>query len=194
MGQHVLRLEDAKLLTGRALFIDDVELPGMLEVAFLRSDDAHGILRRIDVTAARSRPGVIAVYTAPDLGDYWRPGPLLVPPPPIKDIVFNERTQVPLAKDKVRHVGEPVALVIAETRYLAEDAAGDIVVDYDPMPAVVDLAAALQSASNRVHDDLDSNVAAHVRQTKGNYAEAARHADRIIRRRFSYDRGASSPI
>ena len=66
-----------------------------------------------------------------------------MPPPPIKDIVFNQRTQVPLAKDKVRHVGEPVALVIAESRYLAEDAAGDIVVDYEPLPAVVDLEAAL---------------------------------------------------
>jgi carbon-monoxide dehydrogenase large subunit len=194
IGERITRNEDSRLLTGQALFVDDVELPRMLHAAFVRSPHAHARVLRIDTAAARRREGVAAVYTAPDLGDYWRPGPLLVPPPPIKDIVFNERTQVPLAKDKVRHVGEPLALVIAETRYLAEDAAGDIVVDYDPMPAVVDLAAALQPASNRVHDDLDSNVAAHVRQTKGNYAEAARHADRIIRRRFSYDRGASSPI
>ena len=69
------------------------------------------------------RAGVVAVYTADDLGDYWQPGPLLVPPPPIEGIVFNQRTQVPLAKDKVRHVGEPIAIVVAESRYLAEDAA-----------------------------------------------------------------------
>ena len=69
MGRRVLRLEDAKLLTGRALFVDDVELPGMLHVAFLRSDDAHGLLRSIDATAARERPGVHAVYTAADLGE-----------------------------------------------------------------------------------------------------------------------------
>src|SRR5687768_5732411 len=144
MGQRVLRLEDAKLLTGRALFIDDVELPGMLEVAFLRSDDAHGILRRIDVTAARSRPGVVAVYTAADLGDYWRPGPLLVPPPPVPGLIFHERTQVPLVKDKVRHLGEPVVLVVAVSRYVAEDAAEEVIVDYEPLPAVVDLEKALE--------------------------------------------------
>ena len=74
-----------------------------------------------------------------DLGDYWAPGPLLVPPPPIAGITFNERTQVPLAKDKVRHVGEPLAVVLAESRYLAEDALADIVVDIEPLPAVVDL-------------------------------------------------------
>src|SRR6266576_778755 len=99
----------------------------MLHVAFLRSQHAHARLTSVDASAARARAGVVAVYTAQDLGDYWRPGPLLVPPPPIKGIVFNERTQVPLAKGKVRHVGEPVALVIAESRYIAEDAVADIV-------------------------------------------------------------------
>jgi carbon-monoxide dehydrogenase large subunit len=194
IGERITRNEDSRLLTGRALFVDDVALPQMLHAAFVRSPHAHARILGIDAAAALRREGVAAVYTAPDLGDYWRPGPLLVPPPPIKDIVFNERTQVPLAKDKVRHVGEPVALVIAESRYLAEDAAGDIVVDYEPLPAVVDLEAALQPGSARVHDDLGSNIAAQVRQTKGNYAEAAKRADRIVRRRFSYDRGASSPI
>ena len=73
---------------------------------------------------------VIAVYTAEDLGDYWKPGPLLVPPPPIAGIIFNQRTQVPLAKDKVRHVGEPLVIVIAESRYIAEDALDDIEVEH----------------------------------------------------------------
>src|SRR5437764_749856 len=111
----------------------------MLHVAFLRSQHAHARLTSVDASAARGRPGVVAIYTAADLGDYWRPGPLLVPPPPIKDIVFNQRTQVPLAKDKVRHAGEPVALVIAESRHLAEDAAAEVVADYEPLPPVVDL-------------------------------------------------------
>src|ERR1051326_7096542 len=101
VGQRVPRLEDAKLLTGKALFVDDVELPGMLHVPFLRSEYARAPLGRIDAGAARARPGVIAVYTAADLGDYWRPGPLLVPPPPIPGLVFNAATQVPLARDKV---------------------------------------------------------------------------------------------
>jgi carbon-monoxide dehydrogenase large subunit len=193
-GARVQRNEDERLLTGRALFIDDVELPGMLHAAFLRSPHAHARIRAIDVATARARAGVAAVYTAADLGDYWRPGPLLVPPPPIAGAVFNERTQVPLAKDKVRHAGEPVALVVADSRYVAEDALADIVVDYEPLPAIVDLERALAPGAPCVHDDLGSNVAAHVRQARGNYAEAAKRADLVIRRRFAYDRGASSPI
>src|SRR5882672_12664955 len=122
IGERITRNEDRRLLTGQALFVDDVELPRMLHAAFVRSPHAHARILRIDTAAARTSEGVVAVYTAADLGDYWRPGPLLVPPPPIKDIVFNERTQVPLAKDKVRHVGEPLALVIAGSRHLAEDA------------------------------------------------------------------------
>ena len=94
----------------------------MLHAAFLRSNVAHARIRSIDVAAARARDGVVAVYTAADLGAYWAPGPLLVPPPPIKGTIFNQRTQVPLAKDKIRHVGEPLAVVFAESRYLAEDA------------------------------------------------------------------------
>ena len=155
LGSRVVRNEDARLLTGRALFVDDVRLPGMLHVAFLRSDHAHGRLRSVDVTAARARPGVVAVYTAADLGDYWQAGPLLVPPPPVPGMVFHACTQVPLAKDKVRHVGEPLAMVVAESRYLAEDALADIVVDLEPLPAVVDLEAALAPEAPRLHEHLD---------------------------------------
>src|SRR5262245_50340024 len=135
-GAPVPRNEDRRLLTGPALFVDDVELPGILYAALLRSPLAHGRVRRIDPSAARRRNGVVAVYTADDLGAYWQPGPLLVPPPPIADITFNQRTQVPLAKDKVRHVGEPLALVIAQSRHLAEDALADISFDLEPLPAV----------------------------------------------------------
>jgi carbon-monoxide dehydrogenase large subunit len=194
VGAPVARLEDARLLTGRALFVDDVQLPGMLHAAFLRSDEAHGLLRGVDARAARRRRGVVAVFTAEDLGEYWRPGPLLVPPPPIPGLVFNVATQVPLARDKVRHVGEPIALVIAESRYLAEDALEDIRVDLEPLPAVTDLVAALAPGAPLVHDQFGSNLAAHVRQSKGDYAAAARTAHRVIRRRFHYDRGAAAAL
>jgi aerobic carbon-monoxide dehydrogenase large subunit len=193
-GAPIKRNEDPRLLRGRALFVDDVVLPNMMHVAFLRSAVAHGRIRGIDATAARTRAGIVAVYTAGDLGDYWKPGPLLVPPPPIAGITFNLRTQVPLAKDKVRHVGEPLAMVVAESRHLAEDALADIVVDIDALPAVVDLEMALAASSALVHDDLGTNISAHVRQTKGNYATAAAGAAHVIRRRFLYDRGASNPI
>ena len=138
-GAPVKRNEDRRLLTGQGLFIDDVELPGLLHVAFLRSQAAHARIKSIDVSQALNRPGVVAVYTAGDLGAYWQPGPLLVPPPPIAGIVFNARTQVPLAREKVRHVGEPLAVIVAESRYIAEDALDDIDVDLEILPAVVDI-------------------------------------------------------
>ncbi len=194
IGESVRRNEDARLLTGRALFVDDVRLDGMLHVAFLRSQHAHARLSSVDASAARTRPGVVAVYTASDLGDYWRPGPLLVPPPPIAGLVFNTCTQVPLAKDKLRHVGEPIAMVVAESRYVAEDALDDIVVEAEPLPAVVDLEAALAAGTPRVHDQLPSNLAAHAVQRKGDYARARAQAHTVIARRFRYDRGASAAI
>ena len=133
--QPILRNEDPRLLTGKAKFIDDISLPGMLHAAFLRSDYAHARIKSIDVSAARKHPGVVAVYTADDFGDYWKPGPLQVPPPSvIKGSVFNARTLIPIAKDKVRFSGEPLAVVIAECRYIAEDACEDIVVDLEPLP------------------------------------------------------------
>ena len=193
-GEPVKRNEDRRLLTGQARFIDDIELPGLLHAAFLRSQVAHARILRIDVSRALQRPGVIATYVADDLGDYWKPGPLLVPPPPIAGAIFHARTQVPLAREKVRHVGEPLVIVIAESRYIAEDALDDIDVELETLPAVVDLETALDAGSALVHDDLGSNVSAHVHQSKGNYAAAAARADCIIQRRFRYEHGMSSPI
>jgi len=194
IGKPLRRNEDPRLLTGQALFTDDVHLAGMVQAAFLRSPYAHARIKRIDVSRARARAGVVAVFTADDLGDYWKPGPLLVSPPPIERLVFHERTQVPLARDKVRHAGEPLAVVIADSRYLAEDALADIDVDYEPLPAVVDLEKALRPESARVHDDLDSNLAAHVVQTRGDYESAKRGADLVLRRRLTYDHGAAAAL
>ncbi|MFQ5751023.1 MAG: aerobic carbon-monoxide dehydrogenase large subunit [bacterium] len=193
-GEPIRRNEDPRLLTGQALFVDDVHLVDMLHVAFLRSDYAHARINDIDVSEAIKHPGVVAVYTADDLGNYWQPGPLLVPPPPIKRLTFNERTQVPLAKDKVRHVGEPMAIVVAKSRYIAEDAVADIVCDMEPLDAVVDLEKALEPDAPLVHEDLDSNLAAHVIQEKGNYPAIREKADKIISRRFYYDRGTAAAI
>jgi carbon-monoxide dehydrogenase large subunit len=193
-GQRIKRNEDPRLLTGRALFVDDVNLPGMLHVAFLRSPYAHARLRSVDASAAREREGVVAVYAAGDLGDYWCNGPLLVSPPPVEGIVFNERTQPILAMDKVRHLGEPIAAVVAESRYLAEDALTDILVDYEPLPAVVDLETALEHESALVHDDLDSNVAAHVVQKIGDYQQAKSGAHTVISRRLIYDHGTAAAL
>src|SRR5512137_2127718 len=97
IGKRITRNEDVRLLTGQALFVDDVDLPGMLHAAFLRSDYAHARLKSVDASVARKRDGVVAVITAEDMGEDWKPGPPLVSPPPtVKDVLFNSRTLVPL--------------------------------------------------------------------------------------------------
>ncbi|MBV6402448.1 MAG: Caffeine dehydrogenase subunit alpha [Anaerolineales bacterium] len=193
-GERIKRNEDPRLLTGQGLYVDDVDLPHMVHVAFLRSPYAHARINSIDVSQALGRAGVVAVYTANDLGDYWKPGPLLVSPPPVKDITFNEKTQVPLAKDKVKFAGEPIVMVVAESRYIAEDALADIQVDYEPLAAVVDIEKALASDSVLIHEEIGSNVAAHVVQTKGDYESIKKDAALVVKRRFSYEHGCAAAM
>jgi CO/xanthine dehydrogenase Mo-binding subunit len=166
----------------------------MLHVAFLRSDFAHARLGELDVSEVLERPGVVAVFTAESLGDYWQPGPLLVPPPPIPGVEFHQRTQVPLAKGKVRHTGEPIAVVVAESRYLAEDAVAELFADLEPLDVVGDLEAALEPGAPKVHDDLESNLAARALQSKGDYAAAKARADLVLSRRFHYDHGIAAAL
>ncbi|HFC12776.1 MAG TPA: xanthine dehydrogenase family protein molybdopterin-binding subunit, partial [Anaerolineae bacterium] len=202
-GQRIKRNEDPRLLTGQALFVDDVELPKMVHLMFVRSPYAHARILEIDKEDAEAMAGVIAVYTAEDLGDYWQPGPLLVPPPPVDGMIFNQRTQVPLAKGKVRYAGEPVAVVVAESRYIAEDAAELVFVDYEILDAVVDLEAAISAETPAVHADIPlvkgkfNNVNAHVLQIKGkdkNFDSIAATAAAVVKRRYYYDHGASCPM
>ncbi len=195
LGKPMTRTEDPLLLTGRALFVDDVEIPGMLHAAFLRSDYAHARLLSLDVSAAREMPGVVAVFTAEDMGDAWRPSPPNVSPPPgMPGVTFFSRTPVPLVKDTVKHAGEPLALIIAESRYIAEDAAERIWAELEPLPAVVDIEHALDPDAPLVHDDLESNLAAHLIQEKGNYEEAKAKADLVIKRRIVIDRCAAAAM
>ncbi len=194
-GQSIPRNEDPYLLTGQAKFIDDIELPGMLHAAFYRSDYAHARIKKIDVSEARKLPGVIAVYTAEDFGEFVRPGPLQVPPPTaIKGSIFHARPLMPIAKDKVRYSGEPLAVIIAENRYIAEDAMDYIVAELEPLPAVTDLEKALEPGAPLVHEDLESNLAALVKQERGNYEEAAAKADVVIKKKIYVDRGAGAAM
>lgn len=194
IGQSIKRNEDYRLLTGQALFVDDVQFPNMLHAAFLRSDYAHGRIQSIDISEAKKIEGVVAIYTAEDLGDYWKPGPLLVPPPPAQHVEFYERTQVPLAKDKVRHVGEPIAVVVAKSRYIAEDALSEIILDIDPLEVVADTLKALDENAPLVHEDLKNNLNSHVIQEKGNYEEAKAKADLVIKRDLYYDHGVAAAM
>ncbi len=194
VGEPILRNEDERLLKGDALFTDDVQLPGLLHAAFLRSPYGHARILSIDVEAARQSAGVLGVYTAKDIGSLMNPAPLIVPPPPIEGLVFNQRTHTALASSKVRHVGEPIAMVVAESRYLAEDAIEKIHVDFEQLPVHLDIEDSLQAAESFVHDDLESNLAAHVVQRRGDYEKAKAEAHRVITRRFTYDRGIAAPI
>lgn len=202
-GKRIKRNEDPRLLTGQALFTDDVDLPNMGHVAFVRSPHAHARILEIDVSGAEETEGVIAIYTAETLGDYWQNGPLLVSPPPIADIVFHARTQVPLAKDKVRYAGEPVVMVVAESRYIAEDAVDMIFVDYEVLTAVTNLEKAIQPDSPLVHEDIPyeegvgANVNAFVRQIKGEgtrFDTIAKEAHLVVKRRFYYDHGTAAAM
>jgi aerobic carbon-monoxide dehydrogenase large subunit len=193
-GKPIKRNEDPLLLKGQALFVDDIHLPGMAHIAFMRSPHAHARILSIDTSAAQAYTGVIAVYTAKDLADYMQPAPLIVPPPPVKDLIFHERTHYPMAYEKVRYAGEIVAMVVAESRYLAEDALELIEVEYESLGVVVDVESSLQPGAPLIHEDLSSNLAAHVVQEKGDYAAASAKAYRMIRRRFEYDRGTASAI
>lgn len=194
-GKRIKRNEDPRLLTGQALFVDDVNLPKMLHVAFYRSPYGHARIKNIDVSMASEVEGVAAIYTAADLGDYWRRGPLNVNPDyPIEGMIFHERTHPILARNKVRHVGEAVVCVVAKSRYIAEDAVNKLVVDFEPLPVNIDSKKSLEKDAARIHEDLKDNLAAHVVQEKGNYASAKKEAHIVIKRDFYYDHGTAAAM
>jgi aerobic carbon-monoxide dehydrogenase large subunit len=144
-GTRVARIEDARLLTGHGTYVDDIVLPGMLHASFVRSPFARAIIRGIDTAAAAALPGVHAVFTAadlnPDVKEQWHTAVGRASP---------ETPRPPLADVEVRFVGDPVALVVADTLYRAEDAAELVDVDYEPLPGVVDYLGA-QDADALVH-------------------------------------------
>ncbi|MDR5683482.1 MAG: xanthine dehydrogenase family protein molybdopterin-binding subunit [Armatimonadota bacterium] len=190
-GERVRRNEDPRLLTGQGTYVDDVRLAGVAHAAVLRSPHAHARIRRIDTRRARELPGVLAVLThadlPPGLGD---PLPKLIPHPTL----VHHKTQYALAPGVVRHVGEPVAFVVAENRYVAEDAAELIEVDYEELPAVVDLEEAAADRPALVHPDAGTNTAAHYTQRVGDYEAARAQADVVVAQRFVMDRGMAAPM
>src|SRR5215469_379042 len=153
-GEPIQRLEDGRLLRGNGAFLDDLGHHA-LAVALVRSPHAHARITSIDVTGAVEMDGVVAVYTHADLpGRIAEPLPLLIPHPALT----HGRTGCPLAAGEVNHVGEPVVMVVATDRYLAEDGAEAILVDYAELPPVVGLDSA-RAAEHLVHADVPGNVA-----------------------------------
>jgi aerobic carbon-monoxide dehydrogenase large subunit len=187
-GESVRRLEDERLLRGAGRYTDDLE-EGALHGCFVRSPLAHARIRSIDVEAACRAPGVATVYTAADLPFGDMDLPLLIPHPALT----HGRTQRCLASEIVRYAGEAVAFVVAEDRYLAEDAAELVEVDYEPLPAVVTPEAGAE-ARQLVHDDVPGNVAAEMTQERGDVEAALAAAPRRRDLRLRFERAAAAPM
>ena len=156
IGSHQPRKEDARLLTGHGRYIDDIVVPGALHACFVRSPHAHAEIRSVDMGAALDMPGVVAVYTGHDLAQ-WTTRHRMAPP--IDGLRAMEMDTLPTTK--VRFQGDPVACVIATNRYLAEDAAEQVQVDYAVLPAVSTMWQALASDAPRVDNDLPDNLLSH---------------------------------
>ena len=153
IGARVKRTEDPRLLTGLGNYVDDRAAPGVLHVAFRRSEHSHARIRDIDCAAARAASGVVAVLTAEDLEASVTP---LLATSRMRG--YYATPILALARGKVRYVGEPVVGVVAESRYLAEDAAELIDIDYEPLPVVTDPVEALHSGAPLLHEEAGTNV------------------------------------
>ena len=186
IGDRLLRKEDPRLVQGRGRYVGDIALPGMLHAAIVRSPHAHARIGAIDATRARTAPGVAGVVTFADLGDAARPLPIVPPHRALSGKNFHL-----LAGDRARFVGEAVAVVLADSRYAAEDARALIDVAYEPLPSVQDPTA---PGPARVHDDVPDNLAGRVTLSRGDVAAALRAAPRRANVTLTIGRAGGQPM
>ena len=184
IGQARRRKEDARLITGRTNWTDNIQLPGLLHVAFLRSPHAHARILSVDVSEARGRPGVIGAFSGRDFAD--EQGSLPCAWPVTEDIVIPDHP--PMAVDEVRYVGEAVACVVARDRYAAADALESIAVDYEPLPPVLDMKEAVADGAPLVHAAKGTNTSFHFVMPCGDMDAALAGADVVIEREFVQQR------
>lgn len=189
-GARVQRNEDERLIRGEGRYVDDIPLDGVLHGMFVRSPHARARITKIDVQQAREYPGVHRVYTAADLGSLDVLMPLLIPHP----CITHGRTQYPLAHEDVFYVGQAVVFIVAEDRYIAEDAARLVEIDYEPLPVEIDLERAMLPGAPLVHDDVPNNVAAHLVQVSGDPVKAFEQADHVTSIRVQVDRSTAAPM
>ena len=174
IGAPIRRREDVRFLTGTATFVDDIKLPHMLYAAILRSPHAHARVTAIETSQALTIPGVVAVFTCRDVAPYVQPIPIRLYPLP----GLERFLQYPLASDKVRYVGEAVAVAVATSRYVAEDALDALAVHYEPLPAVVHMADALRDETV-LHEAQGTNLAAQYTVNVGDIEAAWQSAEPI---------------
>ncbi|MHB8688339.1 MAG: xanthine dehydrogenase family protein molybdopterin-binding subunit [Candidatus Dormibacteria bacterium] len=190
IGAPIKRVEDPRFLSGEAVYSGDISLPRMLNAAFARSPHGHAKILSIDASKAKKMPGVALVVTAAD--EDFRPLVDLLPP-----LEGLKRTPQPLlAKDRTRFVGEAIAVVVAEDRYMAEDAAGELEasIQYEPLPALVDAVKAMDEKKNLLFPELGSNVFYRKTVSVGKVDEAFKSADKVIKRTYHTNRVTAAPM
>jgi aerobic carbon-monoxide dehydrogenase large subunit len=192
VGQALKRKEDPRMITGRGTYTDDITLPGTLYAAIIRSPEAHATITSIDTAAAKERAGVVAVLTGDDLaGDFAAPMAMVWAPPGVQ---MNTPENWPLKRGEVKHVGDPVAVVVATSRGAALDAADEVVVDYDPKPVVVDPEQALQDGAPLVWEQFGTNKTHEWAVSGGDFDAANAEADVVVEHRFVNHRTSGAPI
>jgi carbon-monoxide dehydrogenase large subunit len=188
IGERVRRKETQRFITGTGRYVDDLLPPGTLHVSFLRSSCAHARIKSIEVTAARAMPGVRAVFTGSEIAQRVKPlrvgGSSLLRPVKI----------YPLAVDKIRYFGEPLAAVVADNRYLAEDAVEAVSVDYELLPAVVDTEAAMEPGAPAVHEDVGSNIVYKYHFATDGIDKVFQDAEVVIKEKIRSHRITACPI
>ena len=196
MGAEVKRKEDPRLITGTSSYVGDLALPGMHYVAFVRSPHAHARVRRIDASAALRRPGVFKVVTGTDIRKLCAPLPLAsAGEGGGGDAAANTgRKHYPLSVDRVRHVGEAVAAVIATSEAIAVDAAAEVVVDWEPLPAVTDPFAAMAKGAPPIHDDAPNNIEHQNTIKAGDPDGVFAKAKRVVKQRMVSQRLCGVPL
>ena len=183
VGCPIRRLEDTRYLLGCGQFIDDLRLPGIVCAHFLRSPHAHARIIGIDSKQALKAPGVLGIWTGQEIGSKVKPlRPLL------ESKGYRASDWHPLAKGKVRYVGEAVAVVVATDRYRAEDAAESVSVEYFPLNPVPDVDTSLNAKSNAIHEELESNILFDFEHTGGDVDKAFEKADVKISKSFKHPR------
>jgi carbon-monoxide dehydrogenase large subunit len=189
VGARIKRTEDPRLLTGLGAYTDDRQVPRVLHVAFRRSDQAHARIRSIDCSTARAAPGVVAVFTAEDLGEAVRPLIAISRMPS-----YYPTPLLPLARGKVRYVGEPVVGIIAQSRYHAEDALELVAIDYEPLAAVSDAEQAVRSGAPLLHEEAGTNVMVSREFKRGDIEAVLQSAPVRVKGRFRMHRKTALSI
>jgi len=191
VGAEVRRKEDPELITGEARYTDDISVPAMLWMHVVRSPFAHARITSVDVSKALAMEGVVGAFSGQDLADDWA-GPMLMAWPVTEDI--HNPPHWPLTKDKARYQGDGVAVVVAETRAIAADAAELVEVDYEPLDAVVDMETALRDGSTLVHDDVGTNKSYTWTLTNGDVDTVFSRAPVVVKQRYRIQRQIPNAI